>query len=137
MTPEQKTLILKLYPEADGGCFYPSDYDPLIHSFGEVLIKVDDGDYQGDSRVLLSKDGRFGILIFGWGSCSGCDALQACSGISDINDLRERLLASIRWGTKDETLQHLQTHDWEGDFSNSEETRRFVLESIAFLVKAE
>lgn len=55
------------------------DYKPIVNSFGKIIIQVNDGDYQEDSYILLEDDGRYGYLSFGWGSCSGCDALQACS----------------------------------------------------------
>jgi len=86
------------YKDEDGSYFYgPSDYNPIIQSFGEVLVQVDDGDYQGDTRVLLRKDGRFGFLNFGWGSCSGCDGLQACSSFRDIETLIQGLERDIKW----------------------------------------
>lgn len=35
------------------------------------------GDYQGDYAAIVEKDGQVGFVIIGYGSCSGCDALQA------------------------------------------------------------
>ena len=65
------------------------DYRPMIDSFGyEILLQVDDKDYQGDSRLLFRDVSRYGILIFGWGSCSGCDSLQACESLEDVEKLR-------------------------------------------------
>lgn len=74
-----------------------SDYDPIIQSFGDVLVQVDDNDYSGDTRALLRKDGRYGFLNFGWGSCSGCDGLQACSSYEDVEDLITSLKGDIKW----------------------------------------
>ena len=86
------------FKEEDGSYFYgPSDYNPIVRSFGEVLVQVDDSDYQGDTRVLLKKDGRFGFLNFGWGSCSGCDALQSCSSFRDIETLIQGMERDIKW----------------------------------------
>ncbi len=86
------------YKDDDGSYFYgPSDYNPIIQSFGEVLVQVDDDDYQGDTRVLLRKDGRYGFLNFGWGSCSGCDGLQACSSFREIEELIQGLERDIKW----------------------------------------
>ena len=72
----------QLFPEAidpEDGRFlsWKTDYTSILNQFGYIVIKVDDDDYQGDSRVLYEgyKD-EVGYLQFGWGSCSGCDALQ-------------------------------------------------------------
>lgn len=59
-------------------CEGPSSYQPIMDSFGNIILQVDDNDYQGDSRLLYREDDRIGFLQFGWGSCSGCDSLQAC-----------------------------------------------------------
>lgn len=95
----------RLYGEKDGetdresGTYFygPYDYNPIIQSFGDVLIQVDDNDYQGDTKVLLHKDGRYGFLNFGWGSCSGCDGLQACSSFREIEELIQELERDIKW----------------------------------------
>lgn len=88
----------RLYPDAeDRWGFSVSDYDPILHSFGEVVVKVDENDYSGDSLVLLRKESRYGFLIFGWGSCSGCDALQGCNSYRDIEQLIQQLENNIIW----------------------------------------
>ena len=94
-------------------------YEDLVRTFtDQILIQVDDDDYQGDSRLLVTDaQGRFGILIFGWGSCSGCDAYQACYCSEDYWDLRNRLKDSTRWfDTSLECLRFFDNHDWEGNF---------------------
>lgn len=35
----------------------PGDYGPILASIGEILLQVDDEDYQGDSRVIY-RDGE-------------------------------------------------------------------------------
>lgn len=106
------------------------DYEPIINSLGdEVVIQVDDRDYQGDSRVLYkNKDGKIGILIFGWGSCSGCDALQACGSYDDVDELIEDLRNDIKWfDNKSAALKYVNEKDWELDFSwHYDETKQFV-----------
>ncbi|MFA5322051.1 MAG: hypothetical protein WC373_05200 [Smithella sp.] len=126
----------ELYPDIldkeDGYFFSTGDYEPILKSFGEVKIQVDDKDYQGDSRVLYKKDNKYGYLQFGWGSCSGCDALQACDSYKAIDDLICQLNESIKWfDSKEEALKFFQSHDWDGDYStNSEEQKQFVLQCI-------
>ena len=94
------------------------DYEPLLDSIGTVLVKVDSGEYLGDSRIIYEKDGKYGYLQFGWGSCSGCDALKACSTWEEVDALRKELAASIKWfESVEEGLQFFRHHDWEGDYS--------------------
>jgi hypothetical protein len=135
--------INEVYPdeakeEASNGAFYgPANYTPLIESMGyKTLLQVDDPAYEGDSRLVLQDDERYGILIFGWGSCSGCDALQACRTMKDIEGLRTEIHNSIKWfESKSECLQYVNNHDWEGDFCwHAEETRQFVAKAKELLV---
>lgn len=132
--------IREVYPDAQDkyGFCAPANYDPLLESFGyEILLQVDDKDYQGDSRVLYRDGTRYGLLIFGWGSCSGCDALQACGSYEEIEELRKELHDGIRWfDSAEEALKYFEEHDWEGDFYwNDDETKRFINEGIALLRK--
>ena len=93
--------FISLYKENSWNVYngnpYLSDYQPMVDAMGEVIIQVDDNDYQGDTRVLLRKGSQYGVLIFGWGSCSGCDALQSCDTWEDVQELGESLENSIRW----------------------------------------
>lgn len=128
-----KTIHVRiLYPN---GAYYGwSSYNPMIQSFGQVLLQVDDADYQGDTRVLLKNENKYGILIFGWGSCSGCDALQACSNYEELADLYVGMWNRIRWNTPENVLKYLKEHDWEADFAWwQDETKEFVKESIKIL----
>lgn len=92
--------VRELYPDRDEEPFYgPTDYQPLIASLGHAIeLQREDRDYQGDTFVLLRRaDGVRGVLIFGWGSCSGCDSLQACETFAEIEKLRANLAGSIHW----------------------------------------
>lgn len=82
------------YPDFAG---YGSDYQPMLNTFGDILVQVDDTDYQGDTRILYRKGERYGFLNFGWGSCSGCDALAACSSLRDVAELMMKLEGDIKW----------------------------------------
>lgn len=99
--------------------FSPPDYSELISSFGhEILLEEEDGHYQGDTRVLLRReDEAYGFLMFGWGSCSGCDALQACSNYKDLEELRDYLIQSIQWQDSLESMRKfIENKDWAGEF---------------------
>ena len=66
---------------------------------------------------VYNNNGKIGHLIFGWGSCSGCDALQACSGYDSLQELCNELESDIKWfDDAKETLVWFKLHDWQGDF---------------------
>ncbi len=124
-----------LYEVDEDGGYWASSYQPMLDSFGDILVQVDDEDYQGDSRVLYYSGGRYGWLQFGWGSCSGCDALQACDSIEEVQELMDDLCGRIQWwGSAKEALDFFKTHDWKGDYSWSrDEQMEFVGKAIAYL----
>lgn len=128
-----KIDVRTLYEDDGGWGWY--NYTPMIEAFGKVAIRVDDKDWQGDTRILYDNDGEIGYLIFGWGSCSGCDALQACEDFEDLQRLCDQLQEMIDWfESRDAALTHFREHDWRGDFSwHSDETREFVDKAIAYL----
>ena len=86
----------KLYPNFEES-YGESAYDPMVNAFGNVVIQVDDNGYQGDTRVLYNNDGKIGYLIFGWGSCCVCDALQGCASLEEIQELCNELESDILW----------------------------------------
>lgn len=91
--------------ENDGFSWY--DYQPMLDEFGEILIQVDDEGYQGDSFLIYKNDNKYGFLTFGWGSCSGCDALQACDTIDEVQELMDNLYNCIIWF---DSLQELKNY---------------------------
>lgn len=127
----------ELYADCAGDGYFssPSSYQPMLDSFGTILVQVDDNDYQGDSRVLYRDGQRFGWLQFGWGSCSGCDALQACDSFAEIEKLMEELCSQVRWfDSAAECLKFFNEHDWESDYSNDrEEQKKFIADCKAYL----
>jgi hypothetical protein len=104
-------------------------YDDLINSMElTTLVEGMDHDYQGDSYYLFENDGQYGLLIFGWGSCSGCDALEAVYDDYDqIVALRDNLYNSIQWKTHTEMVQYINAKDFNGEFyMYSKEGKAFV-----------
>lgn len=86
------------WSEFDGAHHSGVGYSDMATSFGDVLVEVEENDYQGCTWILLrGKDDRFGYLVYSWGSCSGCDDLQGCSGNADLEELHTRLWDSIKW----------------------------------------
>lgn len=133
--------VQELYPDAEAkyedwvsGCF--SDYQPIIDDLGKVLIQVDERDYQGSSWVLYQNtqdSALYGILEFGWGSCSGCDALQACNSYEDAQALYDSLKESTHWGSREEIIAYITEHDWVGSWGDQDDKKRFVQESLVIL----
>lgn len=106
-----------------------SNYTPMIEAFGEVVVREDDDDYQGDTFVILKNEGKFGYLSFGWGSCSGCDALQACENIEEVQVLCNELESSIQWfDSENEVYEWFSSHDWEGDWLT--DTKRTFIQKV-------
>lgn len=113
------------------------DYMPMLEDFADMVIKVDDDDYQGDSFVLYEDNGRYGYLTFGWGSCSGCDALQACETWEEVQELYDHLQNSIKWfANGKQALKWFKEHDWEGDW-HSDTRDTFVDLAIKILTEFE
>ena len=93
------------------------DYDYLMDCIeGDIICKASGGDWQGDSWFLFKQDNNYGYLVFGWGSCSGCDALQACTNVDDVEELLTHLNDSIIWKDKEEMLEYFKTKDWSTEF---------------------
>lgn len=133
-------MMKAIRPEGkeDDSYFEVADYNLLLESFGyENILQVDDDDYQGDSRVLFRDGFRFGYLNFGWGSCSGCDSLQACSSYEELEDLQGELHDSIKWyETAKEALNFFENHDWKGDYGwHHKEQKEFINKAKKVLAK--
>lgn len=86
------------------------DYQPILDSFGEILLQIDDNGYQGDSRVLYKLPNEIGILQFGWGSCSGCDALMDCDSYEEVDEFIQHLHSRIlRYPSLQEAIEYFST----------------------------
>ena len=135
MKTAKELYIDEDYTEDDTYHHFSGDYQPMLNEFGEILLQVDDNSYQGDTRVLYRDGTRYGWLNFGWGSCSGCDALQACYTIEEIQSLMDSLYSEITWfDSPTGALEFFKTHDWEGDYSHGyQEQARFITEATVIL----
>jgi hypothetical protein len=106
------------------------DYQPMLNEFGNILLQKDERDYQGDSFLIYEKDDKYGYLTFGWGSCSGCDALQGCNSISEVQELMDRLYSSIEWfDSLDALKEYFEETDWTLQYQYSiPEFKEFLIE---------
>jgi len=57
------------------------------------------GDYQGDWWAKVEYNGETGWVTGGYGSCAGCDALEA-SGVNEWNDDKDISEAAAKFGEK-------------------------------------
>lgn len=124
--------VQEVYPQ-DSTFFYVSDYTPLLESFElPILVRIDEQNYSGDSFVLFKDTNRYGVLIFGWGSCSGCDALQSCRSYEEVNALQTDLFNKIQWfDSARKLLEWLLNDDREYDYqARSKEWRQFIRECV-------
>lgn len=82
------------------------DYDYLLRTLGyEVVEWHTCGSYQGDHVALLRHpDGAWGFTVIGYGSCPGCDALEACDSPAEVDALRDELDRDITWSAEPATL---------------------------------
>lgn len=130
----------EIYPEYTEDSFYgPGDYQPLINAIGKVAVQVEDQDYQGDTRVLYHlDDGQVGLLIIGWGSCSGCDALQATSSPTELQELCDDIERSVTWFPNPLlALEYLKSKDWSLDYSwHADEMKEFLTKAKEYLSNA-
>ena len=116
-----KTIVVDQYP----------NYEDLIESFEvKVILSRHDRDYQGDSYYLLQNCDEYGILIFGWGSCSGCDALEACLGDSEsLTALRDDLWQSIMWLSREAMESYVSIKDFKLEwYGHSSAGNEFITE---------
>lgn len=55
-----------------------SNYSDLLKMRGwTILHESVFGDWQGDYAITLERNGVYGFIVIGYGSCSGCDAYEA------------------------------------------------------------
>lgn len=112
-------------------------YDELVTSRGaEIIAAESDDDYQGDTYYLLKDGDQFGYLVVGWGSCSGCDALEDAQdrSFAEVQELRDSLINDILWGAAAEILAHIEGRDEANDWYVRQQTyRRFKARALNVL----
>lgn len=109
-------------------------YEGLLRDHFEHVEEEYCGMYQGDIVFRVEDAGRIGYLVWGYGSCSGCDELEAVYG----NEEEERAIGqdmadSVFFGTVEEIRAHALAKDgnrWYGYDSEVREAieRMFPLE---------
>ncbi len=67
----------------------------------EILAWETFGDWSGDYAVVVKRNELLGFLVIGYGSCSGCDALEGCDTKEEYDALMLSVLSNISWGGPD------------------------------------
>ena len=84
----------------------------------KVVVSEDVGDYQGDILMLLrTQDDKYGYASAGYGSCSGCDSLQACEddGMKAVRELGMSMAKGVKWfNTLEDAKKYIIGKDWQG-----------------------
>ena len=114
-------------------------YEDLVKSLRcEIVAEGHDDDYQGDSFYLLRVGSYYGFLRFGWGSCSGCDALQACDTDEEVQELRMTLFRQTVWmPTASRMLRYFMEKDYNVEwYGDKEAFKTFHRAAVAHLQKA-
>jgi hypothetical protein len=114
---------------------YGPSYDDIVASWGYTIKSFDTiGSYQGDHLVLLQDNERWGFIVIGYGSCSGCDTLQAIAPWDDDGDFTEvvkfaeELKTGIEWfPSRAELLTRLRSLDKANHWWMNEEETATVL----------
>ncbi|MBG0818297.1 hypothetical protein [Planomonospora sp. ID82291] len=76
------------------------DWSDLVNSMPvTIALKAHIGDAaEGDTFALLRHhDGRYGLSVFGWASCSECDVLKGCKTLDDLTEVRDNVWNGIHW----------------------------------------
>lgn len=125
------------------------NYSEFIGEFAEIVLHIYDADSSGDSYMLLCCDGPsigagsgiYGYLCFGWGSCSGCDALQSAlynrrerNSYSEFKELRTKLCDQVVWKPKEELLEWIKSVDWAGKHEGRSSNHKFFREVAIVLL---
>lgn len=103
-------------------------YRDLIEDQGEIVLEYRIGDYQGDLLFVIRDANSFGFVSTGYGSCSGCDYLQACKSIEEVMGLQSWLISKIKWFESLSEFKRYLTHGFQGNnwFSNEPDWDDFV-----------
>lgn len=110
-------------------------YRDIVSTFGEIVAETEWGSYQGDTLWMLKSAQGYGILTFGWGSCSGCDSLEACSSQADIDSLQDDLERGLRWfPTLGEAVAFVEDGGLKDSYLDDEMIAAFVKASTTVVV---
>lgn len=125
--------------DSDGYFDAPYDYDPVLKSLGKIVLKSDEGYYEGDYLYLLKADRGWGFVIVGYGSCSGCDALQGARSWDDVQKLADDIERDVVWDedpgvlleTAREKMEWVSWHESKSQDHFMKRARKAVRDELA------
>jgi hypothetical protein len=112
----------------------PMSYDEIVATQGEIIKDWIIGSWQGDYVYLLKSGDKYAFTVIGYGSCSGCDALEGCESDEEFNELKEDIVNSIVWGTKQDVLDYVTNQEANRWYFHEEdwvEIRKEIMEILA------
>lgn len=73
-------------------------YQSLIEECGiRILIENVIGSYDGDLLFFVKRARKFGFVVVGYGSCSGCDSYEAAMDDDSLAELGDEIVGAIQW----------------------------------------
>lgn len=106
-------------------------YEDIVKSWGWTVLNFETfGSYQGDHLALLERGAEVGLIVFGYGSCSGCDELESITPYgydegepvdwSPVTNFATQLRESVHWESSRDALRnwidaHPENHWWSYD----------------------
>lgn len=73
-------------------------YTSVVETFGyEIVLSERLGSWQGDIVFVLKNEDRVGFLVVGYGSCAGCDVLEAIRTMDGLKSFALGLHSNIKW----------------------------------------
>jgi hypothetical protein len=111
----------------------PMGYDQIVALKGEIVKDWTLGYYQGDYVYLLKNDDLYSLVVVGYGSCSGCDALEGCENDEDFEYLKQSIINSIVFTSKEDLIKDLsntESNRWYFYEEDWEEVQKYALEIL-------
>jgi hypothetical protein len=117
-------------------------YEHIVTSWGYRIIDSSTfGMFQGDQVYLLESGSQVGFVVIGYGSCSGCDALQAihmfnvepANIVEQVNSLSDDLRSNIKWfDSLDDMASIVNDKDYHTNYWywHEPDIKEYILENI-------
>ena len=108
--------------------------DMVVSEGGEILGQWDIGQWQGDEIYLLGKEDKYALVVLGYGSCSMCDAYDACSTDEEKEELRKSIVKDIKWMTKKDLMSDIggsENNRWYYHDDSWNDVRAEILDIIS------
>lgn len=105
-------------------------YESLLSAHFPSVTEIVTGSYQGDLVFRVEdEDGRLGYLVWGYGSCSGCDELEAVYGDEVAEQqIGEDMRDAVFFGTVAEIRDHALTQNGNRWYAYNGEVRQAIEE---------